>query len=133
MPKEFTYQGKTADELMKMDLNDFVKLIPSRQRRTLTRGAVKTYKQLIEKIKRAKQGSYKKPIKTHARDMVVIPEMIGTLLHIHNGKTFMPLQVTIEMVGHYLGEFTLTRGRVKHSAPGIGATKSSTAIASKAK
>jgi small subunit ribosomal protein S19 len=118
---------------MKMDLNEFIKLIPARQRRTMNRGAMKTYRQLIEKIKRAKQGSYKKPIKTQARDMVVIPEMIGTMIHIHNGKTYAPLQVTIEMLGHYLGEFTLTRERVKHSAPGIGATKSSTAIASKAK
>ena len=64
---------------------------------------------------------------------MIIPDMIGTTIHIHSGKLFTPILITEEMLGHYLGEFALTRTKVKHSAPGIGATKSSTAIASKAK
>ena len=133
MPKQFTYRGKTVEEIMKMDLNQYMELVPSRQRRTLKRNIAKIYKPLLEKIRKARQGSYKKPIKTHARDMVVIPDMVGTTIHVHSGKLFTPIAITEEMLGHYLGEFALTRTRVKHSAPGIGATKSSTAIASKAK
>lgn len=133
MPKQFTYHGKTLDEIMKLDLEQYMSLIPSRQRRSLKRNALKTYKPLLDKIKKARQGNYKKPIKTHARDMVILPEMIGLTIHVHSGKLFVPVMVTEEMLGHYLGEFATTRSRVQHSAPGIGATKSSTAIASKAK
>jgi len=99
----------------------------------LKRHAAKTYKPLLDKIRKARQGLYKKPIKTHARDMVVIPEMVGVTIHVHAGKAFMPVNIVEDMLGHYLGEFALTRAKVQHSAPGIGATKSSTAIASKAK
>ncbi len=133
MPKQFTYHGKTVEEMMKMDLEQYMQLVPSRQRRTLKRHAAKTYKPLLDKIRKARQGLYKKPIKTHARDMVVIPEMVGVTIHVHTGKAFMPINIVEEMLGHYLGEFALTRAKVQHSAPGIGATKSSTAIASKAK
>ena len=133
MEKEASYHGKTTEELKKMDLQEFAKLAPARQRRTLLRGATKEYKQLIDKINRTQEGTFKKPIKTHARDMVAIPNMLGLTIHIHNGKTFSPIMITEDMLGHYLGEFVLTRERVHHSAPGIGATKSSTAIASKAK
>ena len=133
MPKQFTYRGKTIEELVKMDLQQYMQLIPSRQRRTLKRQAIKTYKPLLDKILEAKQGTYKKPIKTHARDMVILPEMVGVTVHIHTGKLFAPVMITEEMLGHFLGEFAQTRSRVQHSAPGIGATKSSTAIASKAK
>ena len=133
MPKQFMYHGKTLEEIMKLDLEQYMKLIPSRQRRSLKRNALKTYKPLLDKIKKAKQGNYKKPIKTHARDMVILPEMIGLIIHVHSGKMFVPVSITEEMLGHYLGEFAKTRSRVQHSAPGIGATKSSTAIASKAK
>ncbi len=133
MPKQFTYRGKNAEELVKMDLQEFINLIPSRQRRTLKRNVLTMYKPFLNKVRKAKQGIYKKPLRTHARDMVVLPEMVGTTIHIHAGKIFTPVTITEEMIGRYLGEFALTRTRVKHSAPGIGATKSSTAIASKAK
>ena len=65
--------------------------------------------------------------------MLVFPEMVGMTLHIHNGKLFHPVIIQPEMVGHFLGEYALTRSKVAHSAPGVGATKSSTAAASKAK
>jgi len=133
MAGQFAYRGKTMEELKKMDLKEFMNLVPARQRRSLKREAVKRYAPLLKKIKKAKEGAYKKPIKTHARDMVVIPDMVGITIHIHAGKEFSPIAITEEMLGRYLGEFAMTRGRVQHSAPGIGATKSSTAVASKAK
>lgn len=129
MIKQFTYKGKTLEELQKMDLKEFAKLVPSRQRRSLSHGLTNQQKRLLTKIKESKQT--KKQIKTHVRDMIVLPEMIGSQLLVHAGKDWVPVFVVDEMLGHYLGEFTLTRKKVQHSAPGIGATKSSGALSQK--
>lgn len=131
MVEEFTYRGKKQDEIEKMSLKEFINLVPARQRRTLNRGFTDMQKKLLEKIRKAKQGVRKKPVKTHCRDMIVIPEMIGLTIHVHKGKEFVPIMITPDMIGHYLGELTLTRKKVEHSAPGIGATKSSAAISVK--
>lgn len=129
--KEFTYRGKTIKEIEKMDLKEFAKLVPARQRRSLTRGFTEAEKRLLIKIKKAKAGIWKKPIKTHCRNIVVIPEMVGLMIHVHKGREYVPVPITQEMLGHYLGEMTMTRQKVQHSAPGIGATKSSGAISVK--
>jgi len=129
--KEFTFKGKTVDELKKMDLKEFVNLIPARQRRSIQRGFTDQQKKLLEKVKKAKQGTYKKPIKTHSRDMIVIPELLDQTIHIHKGKGFIQIKIVPEMLSRFLGELVLTRGKVEHSAPGVGATKSSTAISAK--
>jgi len=131
MAKEFTYRGKTVSELKKMDLKDFAKLVPARQRRSITRGFTDAQKKLLKKIQAAKEGKYGKTLRTQCRGMVVIPDMIGLKILIHNGKEYMPIVVTEEMLGHYLGEMVLTRKRVEHSAPGVGATKSSAAFSVK--
>ncbi len=133
MVKEFTYRGKTMDEMLKMDTNTFATLLTSRKRRALTKNLLERNKPLIAKVKKAREEVYKKPIKTHARDMIVLPDMVGLTIHVHTGKIFVPIKITEEMLGFYLGELTTTRQKVEHSAPGIGATKSSTAVASKAK
>lgn len=129
--KIFTYRGKTLAELKKLSLSDFAKLLPARQRRSLERGFREAQKILLEKVKKFKEGKRKKPVKTHCRDMIVLPEMVGLTIHIHFGKGFTPVLITEDMVGHYLGEFTLNRTRVQHSAPGIGATRSSAAVSVK--
>lgn len=121
--KEFIYRGKTLKELNELDINDFAKLIPARQRRTLLRGMTEEEQKLLKKI-RAKE----KNIETHCRDMIILPEMVGLIIKIHQGKTFLPVIMTEEMIGHRLGEFALTRNKVAHNAPGIGATKSSSSI-----
>ncbi len=131
--REFMFRGKTLPELKKLDIKEFAQLVPSRQRRSLLRGALEKNKPLIQKIRKANAGTFKKNIKTHARDMVVLPEMVGLTLHIYNGKEFKPIKIEEDMLGSFFGELSLTRSKVQHSAPGIGATKSSTAIASKAK
>jgi len=131
--QEFTFRGKTLDELQKMDLKEFSKLCTARARRTLLRRGVD--EKIMKKIKKTKellaQGKKVKPIRTHKRDMIIIPEMIGITFGVHNGKEFVPITIEKEMLGHYLGEFALTRKRVKHGKAGIGATKSSTALAAK--
>lgn len=129
--KVFTYRGKTVEELRKMDLKEFAKLVPARPRRSLLRGFTDAEKRLLAKVKKTNEGKYKKVIRTHCRDMLIIPEMIGLKILIHKGKEFVPVVITEEMLGHYLGEMTLTRNRVSHSAPGVGATKSSAAFSVK--
>lgn len=131
MAKVFTYRGKTVEELQKMDLKEFAKLVPARQRRTLTKGFTDYQKKLLKKVKAAKEGKYSKTIRTHCRGIVIIPEMIGLKILVHNGKEFMPVVIAEDMLGHYLGEMVLTRQRVEHSAPGVGATKSSAAFSVK--
>ena len=129
--KVFQFRGKTVEELKAMDIKDFAKLIPARQRRTLERGFTEMQKVFLAKIKDAKDGKWKKPIKTHCRDMIVIPAMLGMDIHVYNGRKFIHIPMQSEMLGHYLGEFAGTRSRVAHSAPGVGATKSSSAASVK--
>ena len=131
MAKEIFYRGKTLEELHKIPIEEFISLATSRARRSLKRGFTPQQKKLIEKIKKAKVGIYKKQIKTHCRDMIIIPDMLGLTISVYQGKEFTPVIINEEMLGHYLGEFTQTRTKVKHSAPGIGATKSSASVSVK--
>lgn len=64
-------------------------------------------------------------VKTHIRDMIVLPEMIGSVVGVYNGKSFNTVEIRPEMLGHYLGEFSITYKPVKHGRPGVGATHSS--------
>ncbi|MEM4699790.1 MAG: 30S ribosomal protein S19 [Candidatus Nezhaarchaeales archaeon] len=121
----FTYRGKTLEELLKMPMDDFIKLLPARQRRSLRRGLTEEERKLLGKIREARQKGLSKPIETHARDMIILPEMVGMTIHVHNGKEFVPVEITEEMIGHRLGEFALTCKKVEHGAPGLRATKSS--------
>ena len=118
--REKRFRGYTEEELKAMPLDEFVKLIPSRERRSLQRGLNQQQKRLLAKLEAGKDR-----VKTHSRDMVIIPLMLGKTILVHNGKDYQPVTITIEMLGHRLGEFALTRKRVQHSAPGVGATRSS--------
>jgi small subunit ribosomal protein S19 len=103
-------------------------LLPSRQRRSLQRGLNQTQRTLLENIRNAKNNSKegeKASVKTHARDMIILPEMVGVTLLIHNGKEFAPVDIIPEMMGSYLGEFAITNKAVRHGSPGIGASRSS--------
>lgn len=123
--RRFTYRGRTLEELLKMPMDDFIKLLPARQRRSLLRGLTMEERKLLEKIREAKQKGSAKPLRTHARDMVILPEMVGVTVHVHNGKEFVPVEITEEMIGHRLGEFALTCKKVEHGAPGLRATRGS--------
>ena len=127
--KEFTFKGKAMAELQNMDLKEFAKLVNSRARRNLLRGFDKELMKRIEKARKEREGG-KEPgiIKTHRRDAVVIPKMVGLKFGIYNGKEFKIVAITEKMLGHYLGELSMTRRRLLHGKAGIGATKSSTAI-----
>lgn len=123
MAKEFLYRGKTIEELSKMSVDEFAKLIPSRERRKVKRGFTEIEKKLLADVK-----SNGKDIRTHARDMIIIPEMVGKAIKVYNGKEWVQIRIEPEMLSHRLGEFALTRRTVKHSAPGIGATRSSASL-----
>ena len=126
MRKEFTYRGKTLSELGSMSIKEFATIVPSRQRRSLSKGMSELHKKVLEKLRSNDQN-----VRTHAKDMVVLPEMVGKIIRVHNGKQFETLTIMAEMIGHYLGEFVPTRKKVAHHAPGIGATKSSAALSVK--
>jgi small subunit ribosomal protein S19 len=110
-----------------MSMDEFIRILPSRQRRSLTRGLTMDQRTLMELIRanRRNKGKDGKPIKTHCRDMVVLPEMVGLTLLVHSGKEFTSVDVRPEMIGHYLGEFVITNKKVVHGTPGIGASRSS--------
>jgi small subunit ribosomal protein S19 len=80
-------------------------------------------RKLREQIKLAREGKLNGPLKTHIRDMIILPDMIGLTISVHNGKDFSDIKK--EMVGHYLGEYAITNKRVQHGAPGVGSSRSS--------
>ncbi|MBS3147871.1 30S ribosomal protein S19 [Candidatus Woesearchaeota archaeon] len=123
MAKEFLYRGKTIQDIQKMDLDEFAKLVPSRERRKMKRGFTEMEKKLLESVRKDE-----KEIKTQCRDMIVLPQMVGKTIKVHSGKEWVMLIIAPEMLAHRLGEFALTRRQVRHSAPGIGATRSSASL-----
>ena|SRR3989344_5018993 len=124
--KEFTYRGKTLEELQQMSIEDFALLVPARERRRLKRGFTAEHQILLANIRRAKGD-----VETHCREMIILPEMVGRTIKIHNGREFLMVAIMPEMIAHRLGEFSPTRKRVAHSAPGVGATRSSASVSVK--
>jgi len=124
--KEFRYKGKTLEELKNMSLKEFAELIPARQRRSLKRGLGKQQKILLNKLRNGEKN-----LKTHCRNMIILPEMVGQNIQVYDGKSFISIRIVEEMIAHALGEFTYNRKRVSHSAPGIGATRSSASLSVK--
>jgi small subunit ribosomal protein S19 len=120
--KQFMYRGKSIEELKALDVREFAKYLPSRQKRSVLRNF-----QIIEDfVKRCKEKIEKgKKIKTHQREIIIVPQMVGMNIQVHNGKNFNPVLIETEMLGHRLGEMSVTRSKVAHNKAGIGATKGS--------
>jgi len=117
--EEFLYRGRKVADLAKLSIEELAGLLPARQRRSIKRGLVKDNKNLLTSLKN------KDSVRTHIRNMIVMPDMVGKNIEIYNGKSFEKVEVMPEMIGHFFGEFSLTRGRVQHGAAGVGATRSS--------
>ena len=118
--KQFTFRGKSIEELKDLDIRESAKYLKSSSKRAVLR----QFHEIEKFINRAKEKIKKnKPVKTHQRDLVVVPRMIGMKIYVYNGKTFMPVEVIGEMLGHRLGEFAPTRAKIKHGSAGVGATK----------
>lgn len=124
--KIFTWKGKTEEEIQQLEMKEFAELIPARQRRSLKRGFTEAQKKLMKRVQKGDKN-----IKTHCRDMIILPDMVGMTMRIYNGKEFVPVTFTAEMLGHYFGEFAHTRKSVTHSSAGVGATRSSKAISAR--
>ena len=120
--KEFRYRGLSIEELKKLSLEELLPLFTSRIRRSLKRGLTDKQEKLVNDINKSEKGDV---IRTHLRDMIIIPSFVGHKIDVHNGKEFQRIDIQPYMIGHYLGEFSLTRKRVQHGSPGIGATRSS--------
>lgn len=121
--RNFRYRGYTIDKLMDIPMDELVKLFPARERRSITRGFTPQQIKLLQKIRKSKKE--KKVIKTHLRNMVILPEMLGLTIAVYNGKEFVPVKIVPEMLGKRLGEFSPTTKSVKHGEPGLKATRSS--------
>ncbi len=124
--KEYKWQGRNEEEVKNLDLKEFMELIPSRARRSLQRGFTDAQKRLLVQVE-----ADNKNIKTHCRNMVILPQMVGKTIRIHNGKDFNAIIIVPEMLGHLLGEFSHTRKMVSHSSAGVGATRSSKAVSAR--
>ena len=129
MVKKFEYRGIPLEKLQKMSLDRQLELFNARQRRTLRRyianGISDDRRKLIDNIKAVKTGRKKGPIKTHLRDLIVLPYHVGITLEVYSGKEFVPVEIVPEMIGRYVGEFIITNKKVTHGSPGVGASRSS--------
>jgi len=120
--KEFTLRGRTLPELQELPLSELAKLLGARARRSIRRGFNSETTIFFEKLRVAPRDAV---LRTHTRDALVLPDHVGRRIAIHTGKEFKEIEVRPEMIGHYYGEFALTRRFEKHSGPGVGATLSS--------
>jgi len=127
--REFKFKGYSPEQLQTLSVEALIPLLNARDRRSLDK-RVATYmndgkRKLREEIKLAREGKLKGDLKTHVRDMIILPDMIGLSLKVHNGKEFSAVNIRPEMIGHYLGEYAITNRRVQHGAPGVGSSRSS--------
>ncbi len=120
--REFSYRGKTLEELQAMNLEELAQVLNARARRSIRRGFNFETTQFFERLQSTPR---EKVVRTHCRDALVLPAHVGRRIAIHNGRAFTEVEVRPEMIGHYYGEFSLTRRFEKHSGPGVGATRSS--------
>ena len=116
--KEKFFRGKNTEELKSVDTREFAKLVKSRARRSILRN----YDVIEAFVKKCElKASKNRPIKTHDRTIVIVPKLIGKTIGVYNGKEFLKVVITEEMLGHRLGEFSMTRKIAKHTS--VGAKK----------
>lgn len=125
MVKKFTFHGLSTEETESLTGEKLFDLLSSRARRSLKRGINDQKRKLIGEIKMKKAGKLNADIKTHLRDLIILPYMTGVTVSVFSGKEFVPIVITTEMIGHYLGEYVITNKRVSHGAPGVGSSRSS--------
>jgi len=126
MSTVFRYRGYTLEQLQNMNVTEVATLFKTRERRFLLRNYREYYPHILKQMEKMKGSD--KPIKTHLRELVILPQMVDLTFAVHNGKEFVPVKITPEMIGHRLGEFSITCKRVIHGEPGLKATRSSFAV-----
>ena len=130
-----TFRGIELDKLLEMKMEELVKLFRARHRRRFRRGLPQKYARFINKLKKSKKaavvGEKPKTIKTQYRNCIIVPEMVHSVVGIYNGKKFNDVEIKPEMIGHYLGEFSVTYKPITHGKPGQGSTHGSKFVALK--
>lgn len=118
----FNYRGRELEELQELSMEELLPLLPARARRKLSRGLREEERTFLEKIEGADEDEV---VRTHLRGFVILPSMVEKTVAVHTGSEFQRVTIQPEMIGHYLGEFAMTRKQVEHTGPGVGATRSS--------
>ena len=135
--RNYTFRGKTLEDLRKMELKEFVELLGTKRRRFIHRSFGVQHIHLIAKLRKAREAVANQPgvkpatVRTHLRNMVVLPEFVDNVIGIYNGKEFVEVQIKPEMIGCVLAEFANSKKLVHHSKAGVGATRSSSATSLK--
>jgi len=124
--RRFFYRGYEVHKLLDLTHAELMGLMHARVRRRFARGNIggKLLKRLRKARKEAAPEAKPQTIKTHLRDYVVVPEMVGSVVGVYNGLGFTQVEIKPDMIGHYLGEFSITYKPVKHGRPGMGSTGS---------
>ena len=140
--KTYTFRGIELDDLVKLSTDEFSRLIHARSRRRIMRGLGQKPEKFLAKCRKAvrfktklfliflkkklcQPGEKPPPVKTHLRDMIVLPEMIGNVVGVHNGHQYAGVEIKDDMIGRALSELAITYVPIRHGRPGIGATHSS--------
>merc|ERR1712244_45710 len=76
-------------------------------------------------VKNCPHGEKPKPVKTHLRNCIIMPEMVGSICEVYSGKYWNPVEIKTDMVGDYLGEYSMTYKPIRHGKVGVGATRGS--------
>ena len=125
--RKYSYRGVDLDKLLDLSNQDLMELFRARQRRKFSRGIKRKPITVLKKLRKAKRetayGEKPEAVKTHLRNMVIVPEMIGSVVAVYNGKQYISVEVKPEMIGHYLGEFSITYKPIKHGRAGMNAVK----------
>ena len=127
--KKQIYRGIELDQLLEMNINQVVSMMNAKARRRFRRGISSKYERLIKKLNVAKKETVlgEKPmgVKTHLRNCIITPEMCGSTVLCYGGKYWNPVEVKADMIGHYVGEYSMTYKPIRHGKVGVGATRSS--------
>jgi len=123
MVRKDTWKGYDDETIKGVSYEDFLKLTTSRNRRTLLR--LKNNPKLKQFMDKVRNNKGKGMIKTHVREAIILPEWLGLMFGVYNGKEYKKVEITIKKIGKRLGDFSHSTSRVLHSGPGVGATRGS--------
>jgi len=130
MAERIAFRGRTPSELQSLQMEEYIKMINSSERRSIKRNAT-GYRKLIEKAAWFRKNNIPKAVRTQLREAVIDPSWVGMKFEVYDGKEYKQVHITANMLGHRLGEYSHTTKRVLHSAPGIRATRGSKFLAVK--
>jgi small subunit ribosomal protein S15e len=125
--KKFQFRGVELEKLLDLSNEELMELFCARQRRKFSRGISRAPTSLLKKLRDVKKntpyGEKPTAIKTHLRNMVIVPEMIGSMVGVYNGKQLINAEIKPEMIGTYLAEYAITYKPIRHGKSGGAGNK----------